>query len=103
MTDYSGEDFWKGAPKTSTHYQPPRGEGFDPVFWRVENGVPVEAWAVMQNGSLNHMPKPSYIDDVFGRLIPRPAPPWSGDGLPPVGTVCKLHDAGYRLTKGEDQ
>lgn len=94
MTDYTGTEFWKGAPETSTHYQPPRGEGFNPVFWRVDNGVPVEAWAVMQNGRFNHVPKPSYIDDVLGRLIPRPTPQWSGEGLPPIGTFVRISDDG---------
>lgn len=80
---------WSKAPEGATHYQPARGEGFNPVFWRVENDVPVEAWAVMGNSTLQHIPKPSYIDDVFERLIPRPTPQWSGEGLPPVGTVCE--------------
>lgn len=84
------EDIWQTAPAGATHYQPARGEGFNPVFWRVENGVPGEAWAVMGNSTLQHIPKPSYIDDVFERLIPRPAPQWNGEGLPPIGLVCEV-------------
>lgn len=32
-------------------------------------------------------------------LIPRPTPSWSGEGLPPVGTVCEVSGCNHDFTK----
>lgn len=80
MTDID----WSKAPEGATHWEPytplcaaswmmlKDGQWF---FWSVHG-----AWAYSARVS---------ADRVAG-MIKRPSGPWSGQGLPPVGTVCEV-------------
>ncbi|EOJ0063247.1 TPA: hypothetical protein ACXI7E_000474 [Pseudomonas aeruginosa] len=89
---------WTKAPEGATHYAPKLEENdfWCSVFWRMENGVGVEAWQIdNKTGELNHLRRPVWHERNTPRLVPRPAasapaaPNWDGQGLPPVGTVCE--------------
>ncbi|MBH3601236.1 hypothetical protein I5L78_23760 [Pseudomonas aeruginosa] len=85
---------WNTAPEGATHYAPKLEENdfWCSVFWRMENGVGVEAWQIdNKTGELNHLRWPVWHERNTPRLVPRPAasapaaPNWDGQGLPPVG------------------
>lgn len=76
MTDYSSEDFWKGAPEGATHY-------FAPFFYKADGP---RAWLFSDQWRLSSY-STRQIDESG---VKRPAPPWSGDGRPPVGTRCEV-------------
>ncbi len=89
---------WSKAPDGATHYAPKLEENdfWCSVFWRMENGVGVEAWSIdNRTGELHHFNRPTWIETTAKRLVPRPAAcahastTWDGQGLPPVGTVCE--------------
>lgn len=87
-------DYWDeyGAPENATHVgnrwdkQPERG--FKPCWYRLGDGAYFyypenRQWEPCANGEPSHIP-----------TIPRPPKKaqegeWDGEGLPPVGTVCK--------------
>lgn len=98
MIDYSSEEFWKGAPEGATHIIP---EGFEDrcvTCWAKKLGgewfynyeglrtsrANIQGWRLWDAG-----------EKVVDLMIQRPAPQWSGDGLPSVGTVCE-----YRIKDG---
>lgn len=90
---------WSKAPDGATHYAPKLEENdfWCSVFWRMENGVGVEAWSIdNRTGELHHFNRPTWIETTAKRLVPRPAAcahastTWDGQGLPPVGTVCEF-------------
>lgn len=65
---------WNSCP-TATHYLPKFAEDdmWCAVFWRVENGVGVEAWQVNEDlGKLIHYARPTWMEENTARLIPRP-------------------------------
>jgi len=79
---------WSKCPQ-ATHFAP-KPEADDmwcDVFWRVVDGVGVEAWALV-SGGLEHYSRPTWRKETAERLIARP-PQWNGEGLPPVGIVCE--------------
>ncbi|HEB4079328.1 hypothetical protein AAA616_27240 [Pseudomonas aeruginosa] len=89
---------WNTAPEGATHYAPKLEENdfWCSVFWRMENGVGVEAWNIdNRTGELHHFNRPTWIETTAKRLVPRPvacahaSTTWDGQGLPPVGTVCE--------------
>lgn len=91
---------WNTAPEGATHYAPKLEENdfWCSVFWRMENGVGVEAWSIdNRTGELHHFNRPTWIETTAKRLVPRPAAcahastTWDGQGLPPVGTVCEYY------------
>ncbi|HHW2622886.1 TPA: hypothetical protein ACUT60_002773 [Pseudomonas aeruginosa] len=95
---------WSKAPEGATHYAPKLEENdfWCSVFWRMENGVGVEAWSIdNRTGELHHLNRPTWIETTAKRLVPRPAAcahastTWDGQGLPPVGTNCE-----YRSNDG---
>ncbi|HBO2190239.1 TPA: hypothetical protein L4G86_005364 [Pseudomonas aeruginosa] len=80
---------WSKAPKDATHWEPKGtefGEGWmkkvgnEWSYWLEGSEVWAEVWA-----------------DCFvsaereATFEPRPQEPWSGQGLPPVGTVCEVN------------
>lgn len=84
MTDYSSAEFWKGAPEGATHYMP-ETESSHSVWVMVSGNTPL-AW--LASGDSRWEIDRSLEEDCE-YLIPRPAPQWSGEGLPPVGVVCE--------------
>lgn len=74
----SGVD-WSKAPEGATHHYAGDNEP-----WRKIEGCFLYAWLgarwIRQAGC---PPDPKYYTE-------RPAPAWSGEGLPPVGTVCEF-------------
>lgn len=83
MTDYSSEDFWKGAPEGAERYFPGSGE-----WYKRDNGA-LMVWC--GNRLRWYQSVCSHRESM---AVSRPAPPWSGDGLPPVGTFVRITDDG---------
>lgn len=84
---------WSKAPAEATHYGPKREDNdmWCAVFWTVVNGIGIKAWQIdNKTGDLTQYSKPTWCPEDLHRLIPRPTV-WTGEGLPPVGTVCELH------------
>ncbi|WP_155737931.1 hypothetical protein [Stutzerimonas stutzeri] len=80
-------DIWNEAPEGATHYTPANEtECLNAVYWRVIEGVFVKAWAVLGNGSLSECKSGCEFDLTRPDVVTRP---WTGEGLPPVGTVCE--------------
>lgn len=101
---------WSKAPEGATHYMP-EGTAWTEGFWKKDEGN-----YFYSNGEWKFSHADPFRTD---RLVARHSE-WSGDGLPPVGTVCELlwcstsgryvgviilaHDeagAVYRFTDGE--
>ena len=80
---------WSKCPQ-ATHFAPkPEDEDmWNGVFWRIVDGEGVEAWAI-EGGRVLYYSRPTWRAETAVRLIARPVQ-WSGEGLPPVGTVCEL-------------
>lgn len=94
---------WNTAPEGATHYAPKLEENdfWCSVFWRMENGVGVEAWSIdNRTGELHHFNRPTWIETTAKRLVPRPAAcahastTWDGQGLPPPGTEIEYRQNG---------
>lgn len=90
------------VPYGATHFVPGKS-GLSDVFWRIEDGVGVEAWAVGVD-ALVHYKDPSWAyDTIPARAISRPtkpaAPEWGGKGVPPVGCECEVRVSGDYWTK----
>ncbi len=107
---------WNTAPEGATHYAPKLEENdfWCSVFWRMENGVGVEAWNIdNRTGELHHFNRPTWIETTAKRLVPRPvacahaSTTWDGQGLPPVGTVCIVYPHntqwGFNSTAGHER
>lgn len=88
---------WSLAP-SATHLTDVPGDFYRPVFWRVVDGVALEAWSVDRDYTkvsdhYTYGPE-GCLSYSYYEAIARPVvKPWSGpeDGLPPVGTVCDWH------------
>lgn len=86
MTDYSSEEFWKGAPEGATGYLPESGAWY--AVWVKEAGNIFFTWLASGDTEWD---EDDTFDEVLKFLIRRPiTQPWTGDGLPPVGTVCDV-------------
>ncbi len=90
MTDYNSEEFWKGAPEGATHWG--NGEGGYVEAWYRKFG---DDWFFTTKNNEWHWVYTEMSREREIYLVPRPAPPWSGDGLPPVGTVCEIKRASF--------
>jgi hypothetical protein len=84
---------WSKAPVGSTHLSLPNSPNQRPVFWRVEDEIALEAWAMEPDlhevkDHFRYGPEgcPSFI---AYSAISKPEN-WNGEGLPPVGTVCEF-------------
>lgn len=74
---------WSKAPEGATHATARGDDGFN--FWRESSGRLVEFW-----GAAIHRVDPHGFIKNPRECIPRPTTPqWSGEGLPPVGVVCR--------------
>lgn len=86
---------WSKAPEGATHCTPAalHDINFRPVFWRVVDGVVREAWPMSNDYSKvkDHFRYGEGGCSSFdiSHAVKRPAPAWTGEGLPPVGTVCE--------------
>lgn len=75
---------WSKAPKGATHYNPMCGD------WYKVSGVSADCWSNFKGGW-----HPAHIwESRKDYCIARPSPPWNGQGLPPVGTVCEMKYCG---------
>lgn len=72
---------WSKAPEGATHFYKCGN-----MFLKVEGDGMVSY--LRTDGVWEH--NRCHVDSYGGYLIPRP-PDWSGDGLPPVGTVCEYY------------
>lgn len=68
---------WSKAPEGATHYWPGNSRFYEKVG---------ESYFV--SGQQNYGPVNS-PESWVKNLVARPSPAWSGEGLPPVGTVCE--------------
>lgn len=80
-------DIETGArPEGATHWSPAvRDESRLEAYWRPDGKGGYDCWAVSELGGFwqkNHAPLPLYAIEI--------SKPWTGEGLPPVGTVCEL-------------
>ena len=75
---------WSKAPEGATHFSP-ETEDYLPSFIKFENGIWF-CWGQIDGGWYEDSD-----EDDTSRYIPRPVF-WSGEGLPPVGTVCEWRD-----------
>jgi hypothetical protein len=84
---------WSKAPEGATHYTP-NGVGFFAAFWRKYDGKWTDAWIIESHSwPFVHYKNPCGPSHA-SLAVERPQPtPWSGEGLPPVGTVCEVNDA----------
>ena len=74
---------WSKAPAHATHWCP--GNARIEAGWIYQAGS--EFYSCYAGSSCEHIPV--FPEWRKSRLIPRPSP-WSGEGLPPVGTVCEI-------------
>ncbi|MDU8454854.1 hypothetical protein [Pseudomonas syringae group sp. J254-4] len=88
---------WSKAPEGATHLTLPNSPNQRPVFWRVADGKALEAWpmetdfsAVRDHFRYGAEGCASFIEWL---ATSKPAP-WTGEGLPPVDTVCEVIDEG---------
>ena len=92
---------WSKAPEGATHCTPAFGINTRPVFWRVKGGVARECWVMAMDFSdvLDHFRYgPDGCTGYYkGYAIARPEAAWTGEGLPPVGTVCE-----YLFSEGDE-
>lgn len=86
---------WSKAPEGATHFEAARDESECDVFWRVKDGVALQVWRLIpwKKDPSEQVETFTYglkgCDDFdASRAVPRPVS-WSGEGLPPVGTVCE--------------
>jgi len=93
---------WSKAPEGATHFQPKRADDdfWHAVFWKIVDGVGVEAWQVSNDtDALGHYTRPTWTAETMSLLISRP---WSGEGLPPVGVICEFRTGpGMSWSKGQ--
>lgn len=85
---------WSKAPEGATHCTPGDQLRTCTVFWRVVDGIALEAWALSNDrGITDHFTygKDGCSGFVRDFAVVRPNQPWTGAGLPPVGTVCEIH------------
>lgn len=83
----------ENAPEGATHFAPQKFGWDAGVFWRIEKGAGVEAWAITDRGFV-YYPEPTWTEDSFVGAVQRPTPnayvsEWDGVGLPPVGCECE--------------
>lgn len=76
---------WSKAPEGATHYQPQQQ-----AFYADMGCEKWMIWARNLSGLLCWQPSTGSVRDC---LIPAPSEAaWTGEGLPPVGTVCEVMD-----------
>jgi hypothetical protein len=75
----SGID-WSKAPEGATHCWPA-----EPEFFKKMEGT----WYVWFKNARRW--ELATIPERLKQLVDRPSPAWSGEGLPPVGTVCEYN------------
>lgn len=78
---------WSKAPEGATHYY--HGSS---TPWRDLSG---DKWKWFSGNSwhCSGYPSSEIMDDYSDRMTEKPSSAWSGEGLPPVGTVCEaMHD-----------
>lgn len=78
---------WSKAPTGANQYQPAATPNNRPVFWRVEDGVAREVWAINPDGSVrDHFTYGPEGCQAYSpwRCIVKPVE-WDGEGLPPLG------------------
>jgi hypothetical protein len=76
------QDIWADAPTDATHYDP-----IDKNFLRELDRVLLLHHNTKGWGYTHHSQYASKVEDCRQPLMLRPA--WTGEGLPPAGTVCE--------------
>ncbi|WP_443692044.1 hypothetical protein ACRZ5O_22710 [Pseudomonas protegens] len=87
---------WSNAPAHATHWCP--GNAKIEAGWiHYLGGQRGEFYSCYENKGLEHIP--DFPEWRKSRLIPRPSETiWTGEGLPPVGTVCEIAASTPHLT-----
>jgi hypothetical protein len=75
---------WSKAPKGATHAGPETEDHYA-GFYKVTNSRVTHYCSLGARGWIEGSDGCPLVAD----LIERPSQPWSGEGLPPVGTVCE--------------
>lgn len=83
-TDPRDPEFWRDAPEGATHYAPPQGP-FIGGWYREVDRVAGDAMFHDEDSRADWL----CVGDLPETLIARPTA-WTGEGLPPVGTVCEV-------------
>lgn len=86
MTDID----WSKAPEGATHYMPETESSH--AVWVMVSGNTRLAWLASGDSSWEI---DRSLEEDREYLIPRPAPQWNGEGLPPVDTSVLLDDARF--------
>ena len=77
---------WSKAPEGATHFLPEQvARGWVACWYKFVDGT----WFARNVRDCDWYPDHDYQEIFIPLLIGKPAP-WSGTGLPPVGTVCEL-------------
>ncbi|MDY1143024.1 hypothetical protein ACM795_29620 [Pseudomonas aeruginosa] len=91
---------WSKAPKDATHWEPKGtefGEG-----WMKKVGNQWFYWGEGDNKWFHGKLSCNVSAGREATFEPRPQEPWSGHGLPPVGTVCEWHESdGWAYTESK--
>lgn len=81
---------WSKAPEGATHFGP-ENEEWIAAWYKLDEGE----WFAMLTSDDDKWDYSPYVDDErVSQMIQRPAE-WSGIGMPPVGTVCKMKRRAY--------
>lgn len=78
----STEIDWSKAPEGATHFDPDSSD----MCWEKHVGGSTYAWSNTNSKWYGYRCTDEH------RLIARVLPEWSGEGLPPIGTVCEWRD-----------
>lgn len=102
----TNEPDWNQAPDGATHVGSKHSPGIVCWFREVSEGV-FDFWyqtkGVMDVDGWKRMGRTSYHAPLIARPAAVKAPDWNGEGLPPVGTVCKIVDEGGSLIYGHGE
>lgn len=76
---------WSKAPEGATHFLPEQvARGWVACWYKNVGGI----WFARNKNDLDWYPDNDY-QEVFIPLLIERQPEWTGEGLPPIGTVCE--------------
>jgi hypothetical protein len=81
---------WKSAPEGATHFGPETDTHCE-SWYRVEGGKII---SFVPTGDYPFVLTKAQAGSGYYHAIDELIEPWTGEGLPPVGTVCERHASG---------